>query len=189
MSHGHPCLAGPARCAGAHPFDFLHVAQHNCLGSLLVFQLFFQDAVTSSRRPTCVLIQEPPLVRGSVPSFSGYISFHPPLSLGRPRVATYVDSAVARGLTVASRPAPSPLLVEVTLSSPLGICTTSQKALRIINVYNLPRAAASSAPRLTPSEIFPPGIVATLVAGDFNLHHYATDPTSVTTLRLGSYRG
>ena len=56
-----------------------------------MFQLFFQDAVTSSRRPTFVLIQEPPLVRGSIPSFGGYVCFHPPLSLGRPHVATYVD--------------------------------------------------------------------------------------------------
>ena len=136
-----------------------------------MFQLFFQGAVTSSRRPTFVLVQEPPLVRGSIPSFSGYVCFHPPLSLGRPRVASYVDSTVARGLVVASSPSPSPLLVEVTLSSPSGICTPSQKALRVINVYNPPRAAASTAVHLTPPDVFPHGTIATLVAGDFNLHH------------------
>ena len=142
-----------------------------------MFQLFFQEVVTRSRRPSFVLIQEPPLVRGVVPSFSGFTSFHPPLSLGRPRVATYVDSTVARGLEVSSAPATSPLLIEVILSSPSGICDPSQKALRIINVYNPPRDAASVAPRFTPHEIFPLGAVATLVAGDFNLHHYTTDPT------------
>ena len=148
-----------------------------------MFQLFFQDAVTGPRRPTFVLIQEPPLVRGSIPSFSGYVCFHPPLSLGHPRVATYVDSSVARGLTVTSVPTFSPLLIEVLLSSPSGICTASQKTLRIINIYNPPRAAASTAPRLTPSDAFPPGTVATLVAGDFNLHHYATDPTRAVSRR------
>ena len=86
-------------------------------------------------------------------------------------MATYVDSAVARGLMVSSVPAPSPLLVEVLLSSPSGICTPSEKNLRVINVYNPPRAAASTAARFTPSDMFPLGATATLVAGDFNLHH------------------
>ena len=148
-----------------------------------MFQLFFQEVVTSSRRPAFVLIQEPPLVRGSVPSFSGYTCFHPPLSLGQPRVATYVDTVVARGLAVSSAPATSPLLMEVLLSSPLGICTPSQRALRVINVYNPPRAAASAAPRFTPADIFPPGASATLVAGDFNLHHYSTDPGRAVSRR------
>ena len=183
MPHVLPCPAGPARRAGTHAFDFLYVAQHNCLGSLLVFQLFFQDAGTSSRRPTFVLIQEPPLVRGAIPSFGGYVCFHPPLSLGRPRVATYVDSAVARGLTVASTPSPSPLLMEVTLSSPSGICTSAQTSLRVVNVYNPPRGAASLVPRFTPSDIFSPCTVATLVAGDFNLHHYTTDPSRAVSRR------
>ena len=95
----------------------------------------------------------------------------------------YVDSTVARGLTVASTPTRSPLLIEVTLSSPSGICTSSQKALRIINIYNPPRAAASTAPHHTPSDTFPIGTVATLVAGDFNLHHYAMDPTRAVSRR------
>ena len=157
MSHTFPCPAGPPRSAGSQAFDILHVAQHNCLGSLLVFQLFFQGAVTGPRRPTFVLVQEPPLVRGSIPSFSGYTCFHPPLSLGRPRVATYVVSTVARGLVVASSPALSPLLIEVTLSSPSGICTPSQKAVRVINVYNPPRSAASAPVHLTPTDVFPLG--------------------------------
>ena len=144
---------------------------------MLVFQLFFQEVVTSMRRPSFVLIQEPPLVCGIVTSFSGFMCFHCPLSLGRLRVATYVDTTVARGLEVSSAPATSPLLMEVVLSSPSGICTPSQKALRIINIYNPPRAAASTAPRFTPSDIFPLGTAATQVAGDFNLHHCATDPT------------
>ena len=177
------CPVGPALGASSPACDFLHVSQHNCLGSLLVFQLFFQGAVSGTRRPTFVLVQEPPLVRGSVPSFSGYVCFHPPFSLGRPRVATYVESAVARGLTVAAAPAPSPLLMEVTFSSPSGICTSSQKTLRIINVYNPPRSAASSARRVTPPDVFPPGTVATLVAGDFNLHHYTTDPSRAVSRR------
>ena len=141
-----------------------------------MFQLFFQEIATSSRRPAFVLIQEPPLVRGTVPSFSGFTCFHPPLPLGRPRVATYVDSSLARGLAVASAPTRSPLVMEVALSSPSGICTPSQKTLRVINVYNPPRAAASKAPLFTPSDIFPLSEAATLVAGDFNLHHYASDP-------------
>ena len=117
-------------------------------------------------------------MRGSIPSFSGFKCFHPPWCLGQPRVATYVDSTVARGLEVSSTTATSSLLMEVVLSSPSGICTPSQKVLRIINIYNSPWAAASTAPCFDPSDIFPLGAAAvTLVAGDFNLHHYATDPT------------
>ena len=141
-----------------------------------MFQLFFQGLVTGTRRPSFVLIQELPLVRGVIPSFGGFTCFHPPLSLGRPRVATYVDSAVARVLSVSSLPAVSPLLMEVGLAATSGICIPSQKALRVINVYNPPRAAASTARRFDPSDIFPLGTTPTFVAGDFNIHHYTADP-------------
>ena len=177
------CPAGPLQSGGNPPFDFLHVAQYNCIGSLIVFQSFFQDMVTKPHRPSFVLIQEPPLVRGTVPSFTGFTCFCPPLPLGNPRVATYIDSTVARGLTVVATPPTSSLIIEVTLSSSLGICMPSQKVLRLINVYNHPRAAACTARRFDPMEIFPPGPAAMLVAGDFNLHHYSSDPSRQVSRR------
>ena len=130
------CPVGPAQSTHTPAFDFLHVAQHHCLGSMLVFQSFFQEVVTRSRRPSFVLIQEPPLVGQVILLFGVFACFHPPLVLGRPRVATDVNSMVARGLLVFSVPASSPLFMEVTLSSPSNICTVSQKMLRILNVYN-----------------------------------------------------
>ena len=142
-----------------------------------MFQGFFQEVVTSSHRPSFGLIQEPPLVRGVAPSFSGFICFNTPLSLDRPRVATYVDSVVARGLTVSSASATSPLFTEVILASPSGICNPSQRTLRVINIYNPARSAASTAPHFRAADIFPLAATAALVAGDFNLHYYSTDPT------------
>ena len=146
-----------------------------------MFQSLLQEVVTSSRRLSFVLIQEPPLVRGVVPSFGGFTYFHRPLSLGHARVATYVESSVARGLAVSSAPATSPLMMKVVLSSHSGICVPPQKTLRIINIYNPPRNAASTAQHFTPSDIFPPGAAATLVTRDFNLHHYSTDPSRVVS--------
>ena len=82
------CPVGPAHGADTPIFDYLFVGQHNCLGSLLVFQSFVQEVVTSWHRPTFVLIQEPPLVCGIIPFFGGFTCFYHWLSLGRPRVAT-----------------------------------------------------------------------------------------------------
>ena len=155
MPHTLRCPVGLTPSAGSPAFDFLHIAQHNCLGSLLVFQLFFQELVTSSRRPSFVLIKEPPLRRGAVRSFGGFTCFHPPLSLGRPRMATYVDSAVARGLSVSSVPTTSPLVIEVVLSSPSCICTPAQSTLRVINVYNPPRPQPPWPHGSTPPISFP----------------------------------
>ena len=67
--------------------------------------------------------------------------------------------------------------MEVVLFSPSGICTPAQKTLRILNVYNPPRAAASQATRFHLTDIFPAEAPATLVVGDHNLHHYALDLT------------
>ena len=108
---------------------------------------------------------------GVVVSFGRFTSFHPPAALGRPRIATWVDSGVARGLAVSSVPTSSPLLIEVSLFSPSGICTPTQRTLRVLNVHNPLWALASTALRFNPSDIFPPETAATLVARDLNLHH------------------
>ena len=73
--------------------------------------------------------------------------------------------------------------MEVVLQAPSGICTPCQKTLRVINIYHPPRSAASTACRFDPSDICPPGATATLVAGDFNIHHYTSDPGRAVSRR------
>ena len=73
--------------------------------------------------------------------------------------------------------------MEIVLFSPSGICTSAQRTLTVINVYNPPRAAASTAPLFAPTDIFPLDTAATLVARDFNLHHYSADPTKSVSLK------
>ena len=107
----------------APAFDYLFVARYHCLGSLLVFQSFFQDAVSGSRCPSFVLVQQPALVRRFVTSFGVFTCFHPLFDIGHPRVATYVASSLAGGFSVSSRVSSSPQLIENNLFAPQGICS------------------------------------------------------------------
>ena len=116
-------------------------------------------------------------MRGTIPSFSGFTCFHPSFDLGPPRVAIYVDLSAAMGLAVSVPSASSPLLMEVVLSALLGICTLSQKTLKVINLYNPPLSWMPAVSRLYPSIVFHRVTAAILVAGDFNIHHYNTDTT------------
>ena len=171
----------PTRVRGlgqrARQSNFLSVAQHNSLGSLLVLQLFFQEASSSRRPPSFVLIQDPPLARGLTPLINGYRCFTPSPQTGKPRVATYVLSSVNRFFRVFPVTAARNDTLEVVVVVDNPLFFSAIKSFRLLNTYRLPRGSSLPGMPLMPDDVFSSSPLPTFVAGDFNLHHPASDPT------------
>ena len=157
--------------------NFLSVAQHNCLGSLVVLQSIFQEATLGRRAPSFVLIQDPPVTRGLTPLINGYRCFTPPPQTGKPRVATYVLSSIDKFFCVFSATMTRSDVLEVMVAADNPLFSTAIRSFRLVNVYRHPRGSSLPGAPLTPDNIFSPSPVATLVAGDFNLHHPSSDPS------------
>jgi len=91
-----------------------------------------------------------------------------------PRVATYVHERILSVISIL------PLLFErgdlmaVNFHSPEGVFDTSQNLFRLYNAYSIPSGHTRS---VSPVDLFPQHDFPTLVRGDLNIHHSASDPT------------
>ena len=126
--------------------------------------------------PAFLLIQEPPVVRGNIPTMNGYQCLHPPYDLGCPTVATFILSSFARCRIFSLPPMRSDLL-EVHMVAKVGLFSPIIPYLRLLNVYRMPRTLKANSAPISPQMLFGQAEYASLMAGNFNLHHLATDPT------------
>jgi len=62
----------------------------------------------------------------------------------------------------------------VNFYSPEGLFDTSQNLFHLYNAYSIPSGHTRSA---SPVDLFPQHDYPTLVLGNLNIHHYASDPT------------
>jgi len=62
----------------------------------------------------------------------------------------------------------------VNFPSPEGLFDTSHNLFRLYNAYSIPSGYTRS---VSPLDLFPQHDFATLVLGDLNIHHSASDPT------------
>src|ERR1700704_5162732 len=95
ISHPMP----PPRDLRLAPLTNLSLVQHNSLGSWDVFLSLFHSLLDGPP-VDFVLLQDPPVSRGFLPSFAGFKSFAPPVS--RPRVAIYVSLGLLSSFKVCS---------------------------------------------------------------------------------------
>ena len=68
-------------------------------------------------------------------------------------------------------------MLEVVVVADNPLFFSAIKSFRLVNTYRLPRGSSLPGTPLTPDSIFSPSPLLTFVAGDFNLHHPASDPT------------
>jgi len=123
-----------------------------------------------------VVLQDPPVSKGFLPSFAGFKSFAP--CVIKPRVACYVAQRFLSNFTV------FPGFVEgyedfmfLDGFTPRGCFGSSYPRFRIPNPY---ARALNSTPRsVPPNVIFAELYFPYLVASDLNLHNPASDPTRV----------
>src|ERR1700704_3376438 len=87
----------PPRIRRLAPLTHLSLVQHKSLGSWDVFLSLFHS-LTGAPPVDFVLLQDPPVSKGFLPSFPGFKSFAPPVS--RPRVAIYASLGLLSLFTV-----------------------------------------------------------------------------------------
>jgi len=157
---------------GLTPANNLTLIQHNSLGSWDVFLSLFSSLAEGP--PDLVLLQDSPSSKGFLPSFSRFKSFAPPV--GRPRVAWYVSQDFLRRFAVLpSFPPETDDCMFLDVATPQGCFGTEFPRFTIGNVYArpLPPFPHSISPEHALLDLDHPS----LVAGDFNIHNAATDPT------------
>jgi len=145
------------------------------LGSWDVFLSLF-SSLAEGLSPDMVLLQDPPSSKGFLPSFSGLKSFAP--SVGWPRVACYITQDFLRRFALLpSFPPETDDFMTLEVSTPQGCLGTNFHRFTIGNTYArpLPPFPYSVPPESSFLELNHPY----LVAGDFNVHNAATDPSRV----------
>jgi len=121
-----------------------------------------------------VLLQDPSASKGFLPSFSGFKSFAPPV--GRPRVACYISTNFLRRFAVLpSFPPETDDFMSLDVSTPQGCFGTSSSRFTIGNAYARPLTPLP--PSLSPESSILNLDHPYLVAGDFNIHNGAADPS------------
>ena len=121
-----------------------------------------------------VLLQDPPSSKGFLPSFAGFKSFAPPVA--RPKVACYVSLDFLRRFAVLPLfPPETDDFMALDVFTPQGCFGSDFPRFRIGNAYARP---VSPNPRsVSPETALQDLEYPYLVAGDFNIHNAATDPS------------
>src|ERR1700712_3303408 len=167
----------PPRARRLAPLTNLSLVQHNSLGSWDVFLSLFHS-FSEGPPVDFVLLQDPPVSEGFLPSFSGFKSFAPPVP--RPRVAVYASLKLLSTFTVLpvySFDAEDFLALDVY--TPNGCFGTSAPRFRVASVYS--RFLGSDGHSVPPHVALQPFDFPYLVAGDFNIHNSASDPFRMTS--------
>jgi len=149
------------------------IVQHKSLGSWDVFLSLMNSFDQLTSPAIIVALQDPPVRRGLLPSFSTNKCFHPPSA--KPRVAFYVYPHVLNSVSLLPVKTSRSDLFLIDIFAPGGLFELQFPRFRITNAYNLPLAPAPF-PTISPTDVFQDNPFPSLVVGDFNLHHPAADP-------------
>jgi len=127
-----------------------------------------------------VVLQDPPSSKGFLPCYAGFKSFAPPVA--RPRVACYVSLNFLQKFAVLQFfPPETDDFMALDVFTPQGCFGSNSPRFRIGNAYArpLPPNPHSVAPETALRDLEYPY----LVAGDFNIHNAATDPSRLLSAR------
>jgi len=153
----------------------LSIVQHNCLGSSNVFQTLFSFFPSVESSPHIVALEDIPLWRNCPPVFRNYKCFFPPATDSyKPRVATYVHERLLSVISILLLFFERGDLLAVNFQSPERLFDTSHNLFCLYNAYSIPSGHTRS---VSPVDLFPQHHFITLVLGDLNIHHPASDPT------------
>ena len=156
----------------AHQLTLVH---HNSLGSWDVFLSLFGSFV-GAPRVEIVLLQDPPSSRGFLPPFTAFKSFSP--SLPRLKVACHVSlDFLSRYPTLPGFYDGFPDAMYLDVHTPDRCFGTSAPKFSISNVYARERSYHTRS--IPPEVAFQQLDLPYLVAGDFNIHNPATDPSRI----------
>jgi len=167
-------------CQGLAPATNLTLVQHNSLGSCDVFLSLFSSLMECPSCVDFVLLQDPPSSKGFLPSCQGFKSFAPPVA--RPRVACYVSLNFLQQFAVLPFfPSESDDFMALDLYTPKGCFGLEFPRFRIGNSYARPLPPAPHSVSLKRALLF--FDFPYLVAGDFNIHTAASDPSKLLSAK------
>jgi len=152
---------------------FLSLIQHNCLGSWNVFLSLFESFREATTYPSIVLLQDPPVNKAHLPSFSGFKSFFPPVR--KPREAAYVHMSFLSNSTVVPRFKVVDDVLALDVSSHEPLFGTAFHSFRVINAYST-NTVDQRIHSVPPEVLFPDLGFPVLVVGDLNIHNPLADP-------------
>jgi len=164
---------------GLAPATNLTRIQHNSLGSWDVFLSLF-SSLTEGPPVDFVFLQDPPSSKGFLPCYAGFKSFAPPVA--RPRVACYISQNFLQKFAVLPFfPPETDDFMVLDVFTPQGCYGSNFPRFRIGNAYArpLPPNPHSVAPETALWDLEYPY----LVAGDFNIHNTATDPSRLLSAK------
>ena len=116
------------------------IVQHNSLGSWDLFLSLTNSISQLTTPPMIVALQDPPVRRGQLPTFSTYKCFHP--SSPKPRVAFYVHPHLLNSVSLLPIASTRSDLFSIDIFAPEGFFELQFTRFRIINAYNLPLRSA-----------------------------------------------
>jgi len=152
---------------------FLSIIQHNCLRSWNVFLSLFESLREVTTYPSIVLLQDPPVNKAQLPSFSGFKSFFPPVR--KPCVAAYLHMSFLSNYTVLPNFKGVDDVLALDISSNEPLFGTSFHSFRIINAYST-NTVDHRVHSVPPEVFFPDLVFPLLVVGDLNIHNPLSDP-------------
>jgi len=153
----------------------LSIVQQNCLGSSNVFQTLFSFFASLESSPHIFALQDIPLWRNWPPLFRNDKCFFPLATDSyKPRLATYVHERLLRVIFILPLFFERGDLMAVNFHLPEELFDTSHNLFRLYNAYSIPSGHTRS---VSPVDMFPQHDFPTLVLGDLNIHHSASDPT------------
>ena len=155
------------------PVRKLSLVQHNNLGSWDVFLSLFNSFVGFSP-VDIVLLQDPPVCRGFIPSFAGFKSFAPPGN--NPLVACYVSLDFCKQYTLLpSFPPDVDDVMFVDVFTPGGCFESLAPCFRIGNIYSRTLNQPPPFHAVIPEVALENLDISYLVAGAFDIHNPAPD--------------
>ena len=154
------------------------LVQHNSLGSCDVFLSLFNSFVEFFP-VDIVLLHEPPVYHGSLPSFAGFKAFSPPSFQTQSRMPRRTG-LLLKILPVTDIQPPADDVMFLDIFTPEGYFHLSSPKFRVGKVYS-PVHTQPSTHTVSPAMCLTNQDSHDLVAGDFNIHNIASDPLCVTS--------
>jgi len=159
---------------GLGPGHTLSIVQHNCLGSWDVLLSLCNLFASAKNLPLIGCLQDPPVWRNRLPSYSGFTSFAPSATVRRSRVAFYVFRLLIDMTTITPMFTGRSDMATLEITAP-SIFGTTVERIHIINCYSVWGKTITER-TIAPTPALPPPSFPTLVVAHFNLHHPSADP-------------
>ena len=152
---------------------FLSIFQHNCLRSRNVFLSLFESFREATTYPSIVLLQDSPVNKAHLPSFSGFKSFFP--LVRKARVAAYIHMSFLSNYAVLPKFKGVDDVLALNISSSEPLFGTGFHSFRIINAYST-NTVDHTVDSVPPEVLFHDLGFPRLVVGDLNIHNPLSDP-------------